>query len=281
MARARDGGGGPNRRYGSCAAPAIRGSVPPRSACTSLLPWLARSRIAAYHRARRGGGRGNLRGSGCRRCRSRFCAACRWNRSRGFPGAGGGCSRGRPRWCGLRWRWSGVRFRQRPARGERRRGRTPWVKRGSANQLLESGVAADDGLIALGAGGNAADFDAGALFQEGQVVLGARGERVVIRNAEGGRVPAGHLFEDGFDLFDFGDGWWHVADLAAGDFVADAHRDGFELVEHVELGHHDGIEAVDGGGVAEQRHVEPAAAARPAGDGAEFVAAGANPVAGG
>ena len=46
-----------------------------------------------------------------------------------------------------------------------------------------------------------------------------------------------------------------------------------EAVEHVELGQRDAVDAVDLHRLADQHGIEPAAAARPAGDGAELAAA--------
>ena len=58
---------------------------------------------------------------------------------------------------------------------------------------------------------------------------------------------------------------------------ADLHR--LEAVEHVELGQRDAGDAADRDGLAHQHRVEPAAAALAAGDGAELVAALAEPLA--
>ena len=45
-----------------------------------------------------------------------------------------------------------------------------------------------------------------------------------------------------------------------------------QMVQHVQLGDDQAVEAVEHGGVAQQRHVEPAAAPRTSGDRAELVA---------
>ena len=55
--------------------------------------------------------------------------------------------------------------------------------------------------------------------------------------------------------------------------VRDADLQGLALIEHVELGQRHGVETVDAGGVASDHRVEPAAAPRPAGGRAVFVAA--------
>ena len=69
------------------------------------------------------------------------------------------------------------------------------------------------------------------------------------------------------------------AEFAIPQPVAHADRDALEFVEHVELGDHQAVEAVDRGRIAQQRGIEPAAAARPPGDGAKLVAALADLVA--
>ena len=68
----------------------------------------------------------------------------------------------------------------------------------------------------------------------------------------------------------------HFGDFPAFDPVGHADGNLLEFVEHVELGDDDAVETVDRRSVTEQRDIEPAAAARPAGDGAEFLAAAAD-----
>src|SRR6185312_5095952 len=62
--------------------------------------------------------------------------------------------------------------------------------------------------------------------------------------------------------------------------VAGADLDLVEPVEHVELGQRDAVNPADAAGLAHQHRVEPAAAPRPAGDGAELAAALAEPLTG-
>ena len=64
-----------------------------------------------------------------------------------------------------------------------------------------------------------------------------------------------------------------IVDFAAVQLIADADLDLVEAVENVELGERDAVDAAGAHGLAHQHGVEPAAAARAAGDGAEFVAA--------
>ena len=54
----------------------------------------------------------------------------------------------------------------------------------------------------------------------------------------------------------------HVGDFLAVHFVADADRDLVQFVEHVELSDDQRVDAIHRGGVAGERNVEPAAAAR-------------------
>src|SRR3954453_17813211 len=69
-----------------------------------------------------------------------------------------------------------------------------------------------------------------------------------------------------------GEGGERFPELAA-DVVADADRDFFELVEHVQLRQRDRVEAVEHCGRAKYGQVEPAGGPRTAGHGAELVAA--------
>ena len=63
--------------------------------------------------------------------------------------------------------------------------------------------------------------------------------------------------------------------------VADAHLQFVQAVQHVQLGQRDAVDAAHGDGLAHHHRVEPAAAARPTGDGAELMAALAQPAADG
>ena len=84
---------------------------------------------------------------------------------------------------------------------------------------------------------------------------------VELRNALGGLAPAferGVARLDGFEAAHVGGNL--VGDLAV-DFIADADGNLVELVEHVELGNDQPLGAVDLVRVAEQRNIEPAAAA--------------------
>ena len=93
-------------------------------------------------------------------------------------------------------------------------------------------------------------------------------------------VPALERGVDGLDGLEAAHVGGDVVGHLAVDLVADADGDLVELVEDVHLGDDQPLGAVDQVGVAEQRKVEPAAAARTAGDGAVLLAAGAEQVAG-
>src|ERR1039457_5574998 len=154
----------------------------------------------------------------------------------------------------------------------------PWTG-GLSYEFLEARALADDGLIAFGAGGNATHFDSRARFQESDVVFGLGRQLVVVRDAERGGVPAGHVLVHGLDFRNLGHRGRHAADFLAADAIAHADRNRVDVTQHVELGHHDAVETVDGSGVAQQGRIEPAATPRTAGDRAEFFAAGADPLA--
>jgi hypothetical protein len=63
-----------------------------------------------------------------------------------------------------------------------------------------------------------------------------------------------------------------IVEAFAVDLVTGADADGFEAVEDVDLGERDAGDAADGGGLADEDGVEPAATALAAGNGAELPA---------
>src|ERR1017187_10267803 len=109
-------------------------------------------------------------------------------------------------------------------------------------EFLEARALADDGLIAFGAGGNAATFDSRARFEESDVVLRLGRQLVIVGDAEGRSAPAGHVLVHGLDLRNLGHRRRHAADLLAADAIAHADRYRVEFIQHVELGHHDAVE---------------------------------------
>src|SRR5262245_53083978 len=147
------------------------------------------------------------------------------------------------------------------------------------DETFEYRTSTDDSLCPLRSSRNAADLDPGLLFEKVQIILGLGRQIFIRRNAEGRGSPPGHALVDRLDLLDLGHTRRHaVADLLP-ETVTGAYLNLVEFVKHVELGHHQAVEAVDGGGVAQQRNVEPAAAPRTSGDGPEFVPALADAVA--
>src|SRR5260370_233787 len=73
--------------------------------------------------------------------------------------------------------------------------------------------------------------------------------------------------------FEARDGRRHIRYLVPPRGVGHADWDFLQLVEHVELSNDQGIDAVEHAGIARQRDIEPAATARAAGHGAEFITA--------
>ena len=135
------------------------------------------------------------------------------------------------------------------------------------------------GLVAVGAGGDHADLRAGLLLEEVQIILRQLRQFVELGDAFGGGLPAFERGVDGLDGLEAAHvGGDDVGELAV-DLVAGADGDLVALVHDVHLGDDQPFGAVDHVGVAEQRQVEPAAAARAAGDGAVLLAAGAEQVA--
>jgi len=139
-------------------------------------------------------------------------------------------------------------------------------------QTLQPGTRDHHRLVALRACRDEANLDPGLLFQEVDVVLGFRGQIGKLSYPARGFLPAGlglvHRLKPGQSSH----GGRHVRHRLAIQRVARAYLDLLQLVQHIQLGDDETVEAVDGGGVLQQRHVEPAAAARPAGDRSEFVA---------
>src|SRR5581483_8833380 len=121
-------------------------------------------------------------------------------------------------------------------------------------------------------GGNDCDLRARHFLHPLEVGLGVLRQLVEAAHAEGGLAPAGqalvHRLDAGQAFGADGRGiHGHAVDLVAG---ADAHR--LHAVEDVELGDAQAGDAVVEDGAARGDGVEPAAAARAAGDGAVFVA---------
>ncbi len=131
-------------------------------------------------------------------------------------------------------------------------------------------------MFAVGAGGDHSDFCAGFALLKAEVILCGLREIVEVLDALGGGLPALHGGVAGEDFVDAADvGGYFVSDFAV-DLVAGADLNFREFVEDVELGDDEPLGGVDLVGVAEERHVEPAAATLAAGDGAELHAATAN-----
>ena len=84
--------------------------------------------------------------------------------------------------------------------------------------------------------------------------------------------PAGKRLVDRLARLEDGEVGRHVADGLALALVGDAHLDLGEAIEHVQLREREGVEAVHAHRIAHDHGVEPAAAARAPGDGAELAA---------
>src|SRR5690554_3785057 len=129
-----------------------------------------------------------------------------------------------------------------------------------------------DGFHTVGARGDHVDGHVADFGDALEVTAGVDGQLVVFRDASRGVAPARQFFED---RLGFGNGVGairqHVEEFT---LVAVAHADaqGLQAVEHIEFGDAQAVYAVDGHRALHGRAVEPAAAARAARDGAEFLA---------
>src|SRR5438034_1974625 len=135
---------------------------------------------------------------------------------------------------------------------------------------------AQDRLVALGAGGDETEGYTLQLLEPLDIAARLRRQVGLVPGADGRGAPALDLLVDGLgrghDGLVLGELREDLATVPVGD--ADLHR--LALVEHVELREGHGVEPVDPHCVASDDRVEPAAASRPPGGGAVFVAARAN-----
>src|SRR5579859_3752730 len=89
--------------------------------------------------------------------------------------------------------------------------------------------------------------------------------------ALGRLAPAFHLLIDGRQRRLRLEPGGQVAELPISELVAGADLQRLQAIEHIQLGERDAADAVQGHGLADQRRVEPAAAARAAGHRAELL----------
>ena len=135
-------------------------------------------------------------------------------------------------------------------------------------------------LIAIGAGRDHADLCAGFLFEEAEVILRDLRQLVEFGNAFGRFVPALQFRIHALDGFEAAHVGGHGVDELAVDLVSGADGNFVERVEHVKLRYYQPLRSIDLVRVAQQGQIEPAAAARATGYGAEFLAARAQKLAG-
>src|SRR5690625_3600316 len=143
----------------------------------------------------------------------------------------------------------------------------PWFVRASLNQRSFT----DDGLLALWSRRNHPHRHAGPFRDVGQIIT--RGLWQVFHILNGGDVflPSRQRFVNRLDALErlgfARESRRRLAVIA----IRRAHLDLIEAAQHIELGHGVVGDAVDHRRVAEGHEVEPAAAARPAGGGAELM----------
>ena len=108
--------------------------------------------------------------------------------------------------------------------------------------------------------------------------LARAGKLLVVGDSLGAGSPAGQIFVHALDLVVAAGLRGNLGGELAVDAVADADGNLRQFIEHVQLGHDQPGDAVDHHRVAQQRKIEPAAAAGTSGDRAVFIAAGAEVV---
>ncbi len=140
-------------------------------------------------------------------------------------------------------------------------------------------VAHQHGVLALGAGRQHRDRGADQLFETADVFDRGGGQIGPGPRAAGAFAPTLGGLVDRLELGLRGGAGRQVIVALPAMPIGGADLDLVEAVEHVELGQRDAVDAADLDRLAHQRGVEPAAAPRPAGDGAELVAALAEPAA--
>src|SRR5690554_2603003 len=137
----------------------------------------------------------------------------------------------------------------------------------------------DDGLVAVGTGGD--DVDGGAHQLLDPLDVGLRSSRQPFDglDAQRGFAPAGHFFVDRLQsgvAVGIAGGFDQVALVVA---VAHADADRIQTVEHIQLGQAQTADTVDLDRPTQDHRIEPAAATRTSGGGAELVTAGSQALA--
>ena len=84
-------------------------------------------------------------------------------------------------------------------------------------------------------------------------------------------MPAGKMFENRFNRFHPAGARRHLRHRFTVHLISNANGNALKIVQDIKLGDNQAVEAVHFSGVAKQRNIEPAAAARPSCDGAELV----------
>ena len=146
---------------------------------------------------------------------------------------------------------------------------------GWGKRFLEAGRAQlcsayDECLLPCGADAEEADASSSEFCEAIQVGFGESGQVLVTSDAADVCDPALVLFVNGFTEGEvFAGGRWVLDDLVA-ELVGGADFDGIQSVEAVEVGDGEFVSPIDHHGVADEDHVQPAAAAGTAGGGTEF-----------
>src|SRR5262249_45332169 len=130
----------------------------------------------------------------------------------------------------------------------------------------------NDGGIALGAGGDHADFDLQEIGDEAEIVERGFRQLAGVFHTIRRIAPAGHGFAFGSDPLMFLGECGHFVDPRGLVFVAGADLDFALGIEDIELSDDERVDAVDHLGVAQNSEVEPAAAAWPAGNSTKLLA---------
>src|SRR5471030_1645450 len=138
-------------------------------------------------------------------------------------------------------------------------------------RLLIERMPYNDGLFAVRPGGDHIHRHAADLLQTRQVGTRICGQRIEPLCPYRALGPPRHLLVDRHAIVGGVGARGKDVQGRAADPVADAELDSLHAVEHVELGDAQSRYAVDLNRALEHRGIEPAAAARPARDRAEFI----------
>src|SRR5690606_35919005 len=135
-------------------------------------------------------------------------------------------------------------------------------------------MAPQDRLVAVRAGRHDVDRRTRDFGEPLEIAFRVGGQRVPVAHTDRALAPARHLLVHRLAVADLVGTERQQVERAPAASIRSAQLDGRQPVEDVELGYDEARDAVELDRALERRRVEPAASARPAGDGAELFADG-------